>query len=51
MPQPLVFRIDGMDCAEEVTILRREIGPLVGGADRLAFDLLNAWMCVLKGVG
>lgn len=27
------FRIEGMDCAEEVTILRREIGPLVGGED------------------
>lgn len=25
------FRIRGMDCAEEVGVLRREIGPLVGG--------------------
>ncbi|HEX7880244.1 MAG TPA: heavy metal translocating P-type ATPase [Candidatus Eisenbacteria bacterium] len=35
-----------MDCAEEVAILKREIGPLVGGADRLAFDLINARMIV-----
>src|SRR5579885_1746884 len=40
----LAFRIDGMDCAEEVAILRREIGPLVGGEERLAFDLLNGTM-------
>jgi Cd2+/Zn2+-exporting ATPase len=35
-----------MDCAEEVAILKREVGPLVGGADRLAFDLINARMIV-----
>lgn len=41
------FRIQGMDCADEVAILRREIGPLVGGGDNLAFDLLNGRMTVL----
>jgi hypothetical protein len=25
------FRIYGMDCAEEVAIVNRQIGPLVGG--------------------
>ena len=40
------FKIDGMDCAEEVGILRREIGPMVGGEDRLAFDVLNGVMSV-----
>ncbi|MDZ4805739.1 MAG: heavy metal translocating P-type ATPase [Candidatus Eisenbacteria bacterium] len=40
------FKIRGMDCAEEVALLRREIGPLVGGDDRLAFDLLNGRMIV-----
>ena len=40
------FRIQGMDCVEEVTLLKREVGPLVGGADRLAFDILNARMTV-----
>ncbi|MBL9094636.1 MAG: cadmium-translocating P-type ATPase [Planctomycetaceae bacterium] len=40
------FRIDGMDCAEEVTILRREIGPLVDGEENLSFDILNARMIV-----
>jgi Cd2+/Zn2+-exporting ATPase len=43
---PLRFRIEGMDCAEEVTVLKREIGPLVGGEDRLRFDILNARMTV-----
>jgi Cd2+/Zn2+-exporting ATPase len=41
------FRIQGMDCADEVAILRREIGPLVGGGDNLAFDLLNSRMTLL----
>lgn len=42
----LQFKIQGMDCAEEIAVLKREIGPLVGGEDRLAFDLLNAKMTV-----
>ena len=40
------FRIQGMDCAEEVAILKRELGPLAGGEDRLAFDILNRKMTV-----
>ena len=35
-----------MDCAEEVTILKRAVGPIVGGEDKLAFDILNAKMTV-----
>src|SRR5689334_3721526 len=42
----LDFRIKGMDCAEEIAVLKREIGPLVGGPDRLSFDLLRAKMSV-----
>lgn len=40
------FRIFGMDCAEEVALLRREVGQLVGGEDRLAFDILAGKMIV-----
>ena len=36
------FRIQGMDCAEEIAVLKRELAPLVGGEERLAFDLLKA---------
>jgi Cd2+/Zn2+-exporting ATPase len=43
---PLVFRIHGMDCAEEVAVLKRELGPLVGGEDKLGFDILNGRMTV-----
>ena len=46
---PLVFRIHGMDCAEEVTVLKREVGPLVGGDEKLGFDVLNAKMTVAAG--
>jgi Cd2+/Zn2+-exporting ATPase len=40
------YRIRGMDCAEEVAVLKREIGPLVGGESRLSFDILKAKMTV-----
>lgn len=43
----MVFQVSGLDCAEEVAILRAEVGPLVGGADNLAFDVLNGKMVVL----
>jgi Cd2+/Zn2+-exporting ATPase len=41
------FKVRGMDCAEEVSVLRRAVGPVVGGADYLAFDVLNGRMTVL----
>lgn len=44
--QPAFFKIQGMDCAEEVAVLKREVGPLVGGEDRLGFDILNGRMTV-----
>ncbi len=40
------LRIHGMDCAEEVSILKRELVPLVGSDDRLGFDLLNGKLTV-----
>lgn len=47
--QRLVFKVHGMDCAEEVATLKREVGPVVGGEEHLAFDLLNAKMIVSEG--
>lgn len=49
MTERLAFKIHGMDCAEEVAILKREVGPKVGGEDLLAFDILNGVMTVLPG--
>jgi Cd2+/Zn2+-exporting ATPase len=40
------FKVHGLDCAEEVGVLKRELGPLVGGEDRLSFDILNGRMQV-----
>jgi Cd2+/Zn2+-exporting ATPase len=40
------FKISGMDCAEEVGVLKREVGPAVGGEARLSFDILNGRMAV-----
>jgi Cd2+/Zn2+-exporting ATPase len=38
-----------MDCAEEVGVLKGEIGPLVGGERNLTFDILNGRMTVTAG--
>ncbi|MEW6015058.1 MAG: heavy metal translocating P-type ATPase [Candidatus Zixiibacteriota bacterium] len=40
------FKIRGMDCAEEVAILKRELAPLVGGKERLSFDILNGKLTI-----
>ena len=47
----LAFKIQGMDCAEEVAVLRREIGPLVGGGNHLDFDILNGKMMIATEAG
>lgn len=44
------YRVRGLDCAEEVAVLKREVGPLVGGEANLAFDVLNAKMIVATAV-
>ncbi len=43
------FQVSGLDCAEEVSILNRVVGPEVGGTEYLAFDVINARMTVLEG--
>ncbi|NOZ79772.1 MAG: cation-translocating P-type ATPase [Acidobacteria bacterium] len=40
------FVVRGLDCSEEVEALRRTVGPLVGGAERLVFDLMAGEMRV-----
>ncbi len=40
------YKIAGMDCAEEVAVLKRALGPIVGGEDRLGFDLINGKLVV-----
>jgi Cd2+/Zn2+-exporting ATPase len=44
----LRFKIQGMDCAEEIAVLKREVGPLVGGGEHLAFNLLEGTMTVAR---
>lgn len=44
--RPLAFRVSGMDCTEEVALLKRAVGPLAGGEERLGFDLLAGKMTV-----
>ena len=46
MPKAYQFHVSGMDCAEEVTALKRDIGPLVNGEQNLSFDLMNGRMTV-----
>ena len=40
------FRIKGMCCGEEVGLLKSEVAPLVGGDERLSFDLLRSRMTI-----
>jgi Zn2+/Cd2+-exporting ATPase len=42
----MTFKIHGLDCAEEVAVLQRAVGPVVGGEAHLAFDILNGTMTV-----
>jgi Cd2+/Zn2+-exporting ATPase len=44
--QSVVFKMCGRDCAEEVAVLQRELGPLVGDEAHLTFDVLNGKMTV-----
>lgn len=41
------FRVTGLDCAEEVAILNKVLGPKLGGEEHLAFDAINARMTIL----
>ncbi|MCM2373509.1 heavy metal translocating P-type ATPase [Aporhodopirellula aestuarii] len=43
---PLQRKIHGLDCVEEVSLLKRELVPLVGDESRLAFDLLRAKLTI-----
>jgi len=45
---PLEFRIHGMDCADEVAILRKELAPLVKDPDQLSFDILRGKMIIAQ---
>ena len=42
----LQLKIHGMDCAEEVTALKRELGPIVGGEQNLGFDLVSGRLAI-----
>ena len=45
------FDVQGLCCAQEVGLLKQEVGPVVGGADKLAFDVLKGRMMVLQDAG
>ncbi len=46
MNSRLQFRIDGMDCAEEVAMLKKALKNLVQSEQDLQFDLLNAKLTI-----
>ena len=41
------FQVSGLDCAEEVAILNKVVGPKIGGTEHLAFDVINGRMTIL----
>lgn len=40
------FRVEGLCCAEEISILRRVVGPVLGDSEYMAFDVLNGKMII-----
>lgn len=44
----LRFRIEGMDCAEEISALLSEVGPVVGDEDKLNFNVFSRTMTVVE---
>ena len=47
----LRFRVRGMDCAEEVGVLREALRSMVGEGGDIAFDVLNGRMIITPGSG
>jgi len=47
----MTFKIEGLDCAEEVATLKSALGPIVGGSNKLVFDILNGRMTILPDAG
>lgn len=43
---PIELRIRGMDCAEEVSVLKRELIPLLEDEHRLGFDLIGGKLSI-----
>lgn len=48
MADKLEFRIHGMDCADEVRALRKELEPVVADPAALQFDILRGRVTVLS---
>lgn len=46
-----LFKVQGMDCAEEVAVLKGALVPVVGGPDHLEFDVLNGRLAVVDAEG
>ncbi|MDP8205461.1 MAG: heavy-metal-associated domain-containing protein [Candidatus Electryonea clarkiae] len=46
--QHVSFKIKGMDCAEEVAVLKRTLGPVTGGEQNLNFDVLQGKMTIIQ---
>jgi Cd2+/Zn2+-exporting ATPase len=47
----LTFTVRGLDCAEEIAVLKKEVGPVVGGETHLSFNLMTGSMTVLPEAG
>ena len=46
MPDKIELRVHGLDCTEEVALLKRELVPVVGDEERLGFDVLGGRLTV-----
>jgi Cd2+/Zn2+-exporting ATPase len=46
----LLVKVHGLCCADEAVLLKREVARVVGGEDRVSFDILNGTMAVQPGM-
>lgn len=47
--EKMQFKIAGMDCAEEVSMLKKELVPILGSESLLSFDVMNEILSVSQG--
>lgn len=50
-PTRMTLRVHGMDCVEEVAILKRELAPLFADPEQLRFDVLNGKLILQDAAG
>ena len=41
------YKVPGFDCAEEVAIRQKAVGPIIGGPEQMSFDVADMGVSLL----